>query len=158
LRVDGARRHGRARRGGALRPPLGSGGVSAVTVEDRRSILQRRPGAGARKVRNSVATLLIGGSFVVALLPIVAVVVYVFQRGSDQLNWAFLTDPIPISDRIIGPGMGPAVAGTLLMTGAAAALSIPLGILGGIYINEYGGRGIVARLVRFLAEVMTGVP
>src|SRR5207244_3985152 len=74
------------------------------------------------------------------------------------LNWAFLTDPIPISDRVIGPGMGPAVVGTLLITGSAGAMSIPLGILGGIYLNEYGGRGFLARIVRFLADVMTGVP
>ena len=54
--------------------------------------------------------------------------------------------------------MGPAVVGTLLITGAAAVMAIPIGILGGIYLNEYGGRGILARVIRFLAEVMTGVP
>ena len=56
------------------------------------------------------------------------------------LDWDFLTDPIPFSDRLPGPGMGPAVAGTLLITGAAALMAIPLGILGGIYLNEYGGK------------------
>ena len=82
---------------------------------------------------------------------------YVIQQGADQLNWAFLTDPIPI-DRAFGPGMGPAVAGTLLITGAAALMAIPIGVLGGIYLNEYGGRSIFARVIRFLSEVMTGVP
>ena len=53
--------------------------------------------------------------------------------------------------------MGPAVVGTLLITGAAALMAIPLGVLGGIYLNEYGG-SVLARVVRFLAEVMTGVP
>ena len=54
--------------------------------------------------------------------------------------------------------MGPAVVGTLLITGAAALMAIPLGILGGIYLNEYGGKSPLARVIRFLAEVMTGVP
>ena len=36
--------------------------------------------------------------------------------------------------------MGPAVVGTLLITGAAALMAIPLGVLGGIYLNEYGGK------------------
>ena len=36
--------------------------------------------------------------------------------------------------------MGPAVVGTLLITGGAALMAIPLGVLGGIYLNEYGGQ------------------
>jgi phosphate transport system permease protein len=132
--------------------------MTAIIPPRTRSILTPKPGSRARQLRNLLATGLIGLAFLVALIPLVAVVLYVFQRGADQLSWSFLTDPIPISDRIAGPGMGPAVAGTLLITGAAALMSIPLGILGGIYLNEYGGRGILARVIRFLAEVMTGVP
>src|SRR5215510_1135984 len=54
--------------------------------------------------------------------------------------------------------MAPAVVGTIVITAAAAAMSIPLGILGGIYLNEYGGVNPLARFIRFMAEVMTGVP
>jgi phosphate transport system permease protein len=54
--------------------------------------------------------------------------------------------------------MGPAVVGTLIITGAATLMAVPLGLLGGIYLSEYGGRTRAARFVRFLAEVMTGVP
>jgi phosphate transport system permease protein len=124
---------------------------------ERDSLLVPTKRSRRRKISNVVASVVIALSFVVALIPLVAVILYVFQKGLDQLNWAFLTDPIPI-DRAFGPGMGPAVAGTLLIVGAAAVMSIPLGVLGGIYLNEYGGRGVLARFVRFLAEVMTGVP
>jgi len=55
-------------------------------------------------------------------------------------------------------GMGPAVLGTLEITALATVMAVPLGILGAVYINEYGGRGPLAALVRFLADVMTGVP
>ena len=127
-------------------------------LADRRSILTPRPGSSARRIRNVIATLLIVLAFFAALIPLVFIVVYVVQRGSEILDWNFLTDPLPFSERIPGPGMGPAVAGTLLITGAAALMAIPLGILGGIYLNEYGGKSVLARVVRFMSEVMTGVP
>jgi phosphate transport system permease protein len=114
--------------------------------------------ARSRRFRNRAATALIMLSFLIALVPLVAIVIYVVQRGGAQLSWAFLSDPIPISDRITGPGMGPAVVGTLIITLGAAIMAIPLGILGGIYLNEYGGTNPLARLIRFLSEVMTGVP
>ncbi len=125
---------------------------------DRRSVLTPRPGSRARQIRNVVATVLIGLAFLAALIPLVFIVVYVVQRGSEILDWSFLTDPLPFSERIPGPGMGPAIGGTLLITGAAAVMAIPLGILGGIYLNEYGGKSVLARVVRFMSEVMTGVP
>ena len=131
-----------------------------TTVEaliGHRSLLTPGRGSRGRKVRNVAATMLITLAFLVALVPIVAVVMYVFERGADQLSWAFLTDPIPI-DRAVGPGMGPAVVGTFLITGAAALMAIPVGILGGIYLNEYGGKNWLSRFIGFMADVMTGVP
>jgi phosphate transport system permease protein len=95
---------------------------------------------------------------VIALIPLVAIIGYVIVRGADAISWAFLTDPIPIVSRSEGPGMGPAVVGTLLITGAATLMAVPLGVLGGIYLNEYSSRSALGRVVRFLAEVMTGVP
>jgi phosphate transport system permease protein len=54
--------------------------------------------------------------------------------------------------------MGPAIAGTLLTTGVAALMAIPLGLLGAIYLNEYGRTSPLARTIRTMADVMTGVP
>ena len=134
-----------------------AGGVADVGAM-KHSLQSPRPKSRRRRLTNLVATCLIVLAFLVACVPIVAVILYVIQRGGDQINWAFLTDPIPVTDRTIGPGMGPAIAGTLLITGAATLMAVPLGILGGIYLNEYGGRNPLARVIRFLAEVMTGVP
>jgi phosphate transport system permease protein len=128
-------------------------------LSPRRSINAPAKGSTRRKIRNRLAMLLIVLAFLIALVPLVAIVAYVFERGLDAMSVDFLTQPIPISDRIIGPGMGPAVVGTFIITGAAATMAIPLGILGGIYVNEYGStRNPLARLIRFMAEVMTGVP
>ena len=70
-----------------------------------------RPRSRSRRVKNTIATILIVLAFLAALVPLVFIVVYVFQRGSEILDWNFLTDPLPFSERLPGPGMGPAVAG-----------------------------------------------
>ena len=55
-------------------------------------------------------------------------------------------------------GIGPAVVGTLEITALATVIAVPLGILAAIYLNEYGGKNFLARLIGFMADVMTGVP
>ncbi len=113
---------------------------------------------GRREVKNALATAFMVGSFVVALVPLTLIVVYVLRAGIKVFGLDFLTQDIPFSNRLPGGGMNAAIVGTLVITGTATAMAVPLGILGGIYLNEYGGRGFVARVVRFLADVMTGVP
>jgi phosphate transport system permease protein len=133
--------------------------ASVTAPQAPRSILTARRGSTKRKIVNRIAVSLIVLAFVIALVPLVAIVVHVVQKGSVLFSWEFLTSPIPLSQRFpVQEGIGPAVAGTLLMVGTASAMAIPLGILGGIYVNEYGGQNVLTRVIRFLAEVMTGVP
>jgi phosphate transport system permease protein len=54
--------------------------------------------------------------------------------------------------------MAPAIVGTLIITFGATVMAVPLGILGAIYLNEYGTTGRLARVIRFMSDVMTGVP
>jgi phosphate transport system permease protein len=122
------------------------------------SPLTPRARSRARRIKSAVAAGVISIAFLVAMVPLVFLVIYVIQRGADVISTSFLTDDLPFVDRLPGGGMNPAIVGTLLITGAAALMSIPLGVLGGIYLNEYGGKNPLARLIRFLAEVMTGVP
>jgi phosphate transport system permease protein len=88
------------------------------------------------------------------------VLIKVVSAGAGVISWQFLTNgTIPPNIMPAGTGgMGPAVIGTLEITGFAALIAIPLGVLGAVYINEYGGRGILGRLVSFMSDVMTGVP
>jgi phosphate transport system permease protein len=132
--------------------------VTATLAPIRLPLAETGPGRRGRKVRSSVATAMIVVSFVIIVIPLIFVIGYVIQRGASYVDIPFLTKSIPIQDSDTGPGMGPAVIGTLLITGAATAMAVPLGVLGGIYLAEYSGRGPFGRLVRFLAEVMTGVP
>jgi phosphate transport system permease protein len=111
----------------------------------------------SRAIRNALATIFIVLSFAVVVVPLGLLVGYVITRGHQVFGLSFLTKEIP-TPRDPGPGMGPAVFGTLLVTGAATAMAVPLGVMGGVYLSEYGRESFVARLLRFLAEVMTGVP
>lgn len=112
----------------------------------------------SRRIRNRLATIWMTGALVVAVVPLALVIGYVVVKGIGQLTPDWFTKDLPAVTRRAGGGMGPAIVGTLLITLTAALMAVPLGVLGAIYLHEYGGRGRVARLVRFMADVMTGVP
>jgi phosphate transport system permease protein len=93
----------------------------------------------------------------VALVPLAFIIGYIVKQGFSYISWDMLTEPIPTS-RTIGPGIGPAVVGTIVVTAVATIMAVPLGILAAIYLNEYGGAGRLAAFIRFMANVMAGVP
>lgn len=114
-----------------------------------------------RSVKSQIMIGLMFLSFVAILIPLFAVIGTVVSRGAGIVFRdfpAWFTDNTPISPRSKKPGMSQAVVGTLVITGLAALIAIPLGILGAVYLHEYGGKSKSARVVRFLANVMTGVP
>src|SRR5712691_2902521 len=98
-----------------------------------------------------------------ALLPLGSILYTVIVRGSSVINVEFFTDiqPIPCSPSpgVTCPqgGVGNAIVGTFLLLGLSSAIGIPLGLLAGIYLSEYG-RGPLVFAVRFFADVMTGLP
>ncbi|MGD9792009.1 MAG: phosphate ABC transporter permease PstA [Acidimicrobiia bacterium] len=116
-----------------------------------------RGSRGAREIRDAIATGLMILAVLLVMIPLALVIGNVVAKGGSVLSWSFLTEDIP-SVRKSGPGLGPAVFGTLAITGVATALSVPLGIFGAIYLNEYAGPTRLARLIRFMSYVMTGVP
>ena len=115
---------------------------------------------GWRRRKNQIATFVMWAAFALILVPLVWVIFTVIQKGITAISWQFLSgSPIPANVLPLGTGgMWPAILGTLEITGFAAVIAIPLGILGAVYINEYGGNGWLARFIAFLADVMTGVP
>ncbi len=98
-------------------------------------------------------------AFVLVIIPLGFVLYTVIAKGASVINWSFLTSAIPVNVAPPGVGgMGPAIIGTLEITGLATVMAVPLGILGAIYLNEYGGNRPLARFIGFMADVMTGVP
>ena len=124
-------------------------------------LLDLRPRRSWRTVKNQLITGLMVLAVIAVMVPLVAVVWSVVSRGGAVVLKAFpafFTSEIPLVSRRAGPGMGPAIVGTLLVTGGATLLAVPLGILGAVYLHEYGASSRFATAVRFMATVMTGVP
>jgi phosphate transport system permease protein len=114
-----------------------------------------------RSAKSRLLSVLTVVAVVAIAVPLAAVVLSLVARGGGIVLASFpdfFTEEIPKFSRRVGPGMGPAIVGTLLLTAAATAMAVPLGVLGAVYLHEYGGTGKLARLVRFMATVMTGVP
>ena len=129
----------------------------SVVAEQQRPDLHEPK--GWRRTSNRIATALMVLAFVLAIIPLGFVLVTVIAKGASAISWTFLTSQIP--SQVAPPGVGgigPAIAGTIVIVALASALAVPLGILGAIYLNEYGGNGWLARLIGFFSDVMTGVP
>ncbi len=93
---------------------------------------------------------------VLALIPLFSVLAYVGLKGVKALNLDFFTRlPQPVGEP--GGGMANAIVGSLTLIGLAAAWGLPVGVGAGIYLAEFG-QGRVARAVRFVAEVLNGIP
>jgi len=121
--------------------------------------LRRKP--SWRATKSTLMSVLMGGAVVAVMIPLLAVLYSVITRGGGVMFKefpAFFTAEIPLISRKAGPGMGPAILGTLLSTGGATLIAVPLGILGAVFLHEYGGKSKFATIVRFMTTVMTGVP
>lgn len=130
----------------------------AVVAEPQGKPDLREP-AGWRRTSNRIVTGLMVLSFVVVLVPLGFVLVTVIAKGASIISWSFLTSAIPANTAPANVGgMGPAILGTIEITALATVMAVPLGILGAIYLNEYGGNHVLARLIGFFSDVMTGVP
>ena len=141
-----------------------------------------------RRVKNSLASVAMVMAFLVAAIPLVVMGVNVVTQGIGVvLDADWWTQPIPgdvsrddlagnqdLCDLGFGDpeacagesssapstvmGMQPAIVGTFLTVFGASAMAIPLGVMGAIYLNEYGKRGRLASFIRFMTDVMVGVP
>ncbi len=109
-----------------------------------------------RYVADRLATVLALVAALLVLAPLIAILAYLLYRGLGAISWAFLTQPPkPVGET--GGGIGNAIVGSGLILAVACAIGIPLGIGAGIYLAEYG-RGRLAQVVRFTADVLNGVP
>jgi len=107
-----------------------------------------------RNLFGGLLTLFVLLCTVIALLPLFSVLYTLLRVGLERFGPAvFTTLPPPY-----GVGFGNALVGTLLMVGLAALISVPIGILGGIYLAEYGKKNIPATIIRFSTKILTGLP
>lgn len=93
----------------------------------------------------------------VSLVPLASLLLYVVSKGLGALSWDFLTKlPAPVGEP--GGGVANAIVGSGIVVGLAALIGVPLGVLAGIYLAQYGRNTVLGTLVRFFADVLQGVP
>ena len=114
-------------------------------VENRRSAVDR------------FVTALIWVALGLAFVPLVSLLWTVIREGAPVLDAKFFTWSMR---NIVGEkgGIYHAIIGTLLITACAAVISVPIGLLTAIYLVEYGAKSRMASSIRFLVDVMTGIP
>jgi phosphate transport system permease protein len=109
-----------------------------------------------RRVVDVVARGLCVVMFALAVLPLLSLLAYVIKQGVGGLSWSFFTElPKPVGET--GGGMANALAGSAILVGLACAVGVPVGIMGGIYLAEFG-KNRFGDAVRFCADVLSGVP
>ncbi|MFN8071935.1 MAG: phosphate ABC transporter permease PstA [Mycobacterium sp.] len=113
-----------------------------------------------RKLANNVATVLVTLSVAVAVVPLVWVLYSVVSKGYRLLldsTW-WTNSQAGMTAFMAGGGAYHALVGTILQGVVCAAISIPVGVLVGIYLVEYGGGTRLGRLTTFMVDILTGVP
>ncbi|GAB2683902.1 phosphate ABC transporter permease PstA [Thalassiella azotivora] len=146
--------------GWALAGATGTGvaglAVATAVLHGAATYVWARAVEGSRKALDRLVTVVVTSAFLLALVPLVSVVVTVVQNGVGRMDAEFFTWSMR---GVVGEGGGAyhAIMGTLIITGLAALMSVPIGLLAAIYLVEYG-RGRLARAITFFVDVMTGIP
>ena len=109
-----------------------------------------------RKIKSAAASAVAFISAVLVIAPLGLVFFHLLVNGITSVNWDFFTKlPVPVGE--IGGGMANAIVGSLELLAFASMIGIPIGVLGGVYLAEYGSARINS-ILRFLADVLNGIP
>jgi phosphate transport system permease protein len=113
-------------------------------------------GSGSRRFKDKLAYVLGTLCIVVATIPLASILFEVVRNGISALSFQFLTSPPGVFGQS-GGGIANAIQGTIILLGLASAISVPFGILSGVYLAEFGDNRY-GRTVRFLNDVLTEFP
>jgi phosphate transport system permease protein len=110
-----------------------------------------------RKITDLVFTAILTVVVVLVVGILLWILFYVAKQGLRLFGWTFLTHTPPAFPGDKGGGFANGIVGSGIIVGLATVMSVPIGLLAAIYLAEYG-RGRAAYIVRFLTDVMTGIP
>lgn len=110
-----------------------------------------------RRVANGVMYLVAGLSAAFGLVWLFWIAFTLVHKGFPVINWSFFTQ-LPTPPGTPGGGLANAIVGSLVVTGLAAALGVPVGVLAGTYLAEFGRKSAFAKAVRFVADVLVSAP
>ncbi|QEP99929.1 phosphate ABC transporter permease PstA [Thermosynechococcus sp. QKsg1] len=129
-------------------------------ISNRPSAAEIQLGKVWTSARNLFGLLMTGvtGLFaVIAVIPLAAIVINVASQGLLRINLDLFTK-LPPPPGLGGGGLGNAIVGTLIVLAVAMAISVPIGVLGAVWLSEFGRGSKIAYWVRFSANVLSGVP
>ncbi len=131
----------------------------SVTVSDKTSLFQpeRGPVQARRRVADVAAVVLTSVFAGAAILFLGYFVVYVASQGFRFITPEFFTQEPQFESNAAGTGIVTALEGSLVMLSISSLIGIPLGMAVGVFLAEFG-RGKVAGAVRFLVDMLTGLP
>ncbi|MGD6811050.1 MAG: phosphate ABC transporter permease PstA [Candidatus Bathyarchaeia archaeon] len=105
---------------------------------------------GFRKFKNRLFFIICAICVVLAVVPLISILIEVIIRGAPQLSLTFLTATTP-------NGIGPAIQGTLILIGFTSLIGIPIGVLSGVYLSEFGNNRY-AQSMRTINDILTEFP
>lgn len=111
-----------------------------------------------RNQGNRLMTGIAAAFSVIAIIPLIAVILFVLIKGFAFLRPAMFFELPPVPGQEMGGGIGNAFLGTFIVTGMSCLFAIPVGVGGGIYLAEYGGENKFSEFIRFGTNVLAGVP
>ncbi|MGC1208414.1 MAG: phosphate ABC transporter permease PstA [Ornithinimicrobium sp.] len=156
--------------GWLLLSSIALGAVVGYLVYVITTYVSHRMVAGRRVGLDHLMRALVYGAFALALLPLVSLLLTVLVSGIGRAaNPDFLQQTMNgitgLADQKYADGTGPfiggayhAIMGTLIITGLATVISVPIGLFAAIYLVEYGGKTKLTQAIRFFVDVMTGIP
>ena len=109
-----------------------------------------------RLVVDKIVRIIIFSCVIIAIIPLGSILVEVFKNGISAMSIEFLTE----TPGAIGSGeggIGPAIQGTLIIIGLSSLIGVPIGVMSGIYLAEYGDNKL-ARSIRFFNDVFMEFP
>ena len=110
-----------------------------------------------RKLADYVIKVISAGGALLGILVLAWILIVVLRRGVAAINWDFFFHPVT-PPGIEGGGVGNAIVGSLLLVGLAILIGVPVGMLAGTYLAEFGRHSRLGAIVRFSTNVMMGVP
>ena len=108
-------------------------------------------GRGAKMIEGTIKTV-----GYLSVLPVVLIVIYIILKGVPSLSWKFLVSSP--TDGMRAGGIFPAIVGSVLLTIGTIAVSVPFGILTGIFLVEYSKDNIVRRVINLTIVNLAGIP
>ena len=128
------------------------------SIQDRRQEYRSlfKQNVAKRLLVDKAVRIIVFSCVIIAIIPLGSILVEVFKNGLTAISIEFLTET-PGSAGSGEGGIGPAIQGTLIIIGLSSIIGVPIGVMSGVFLSEYGDNAL-ARFVRFFNDVFMEFP